>query len=238
MAVLPIAAVIGIVVGAIALVYLLLGGMGEGDAGANATTTASPSATPSASASPAASDGASPGAGGSSTSTVAPGAVDKTITLDVFNGTSPSVSGLAKKAATKLTTAGWTTDRIETWTGTPVTQTTVYYGTESQRASALSVVRTLGRGTAKLSPSKAGAGMAVVISNDYPGGGVARSTGRSSGANVSKSTTRSATAGAGETGSPRPTSPTASQTSQEDPTQGAGRGRTGPTATTSASPNN
>lgn len=170
MAVLPVAAVVGIVVGAIALVYLFLGGGGS-DAGADATTSVGPSA------SSAAPSTTAPAAGASSTgptgpsSAVAPGTVDKTIQLDVFNGTRPNVSGLGRKAANRLTAAGWTTGKIATWDGPALTQTTVFYGTAEQKASAQAVVKALGRGTVKLSPSRAGTGMSVVVANDYPGAG-------------------------------------------------------------------
>jgi hypothetical protein len=164
MAALPIAVVVGIVVGAIALVYLFLGG-GNGDAGSQATTSVEPSPTATT-----ASDAADATSTPSSSETSVSGEVDKTITVDVFNGTSPSVSGLARKAANKLTAAGWTTGRIETWTGAPVAQTTVYYGQDSQKASAQSVARTLSsRAVTRFSQTKAGNGLVVVVGNDYSG---------------------------------------------------------------------
>jgi len=180
MAVLPVAAVVGIVIGAIALVYLFLGGMGGTD---NATTTAaSPSsASPTAAASgPAGAAAPSSNPSDMATGTASAGAVDKTVTVAVYNGTSPTVSGLARKASTKLSAAGWTLGKVETWTGTPVTETTVFYGTEAQRPTATAIAKSLGRGVAKLSATKAGAGIAVVVGNDYPGAGAARPTGMTS----------------------------------------------------------
>lgn len=177
MAALPVAAVVGIVIGAIALVYVFLGGGGS-DVGADATTNAAPS--PSASASPTASGGGAPSVGDARPYAAEPRAVDTSTTLDVYNGTTPAVSGLARKAATKLTTAGWTTDRIETWTGAPVAQTTVFYGSAEQKATAQAVVKALGRGAVKLSSAKAGDGIAVVIGNDFPGAGADRNAGQTS----------------------------------------------------------
>jgi hypothetical protein len=192
MAILPVASVVGVVVGAIALVYLFLGGMGGSDAGLDATAKVTPSASATGTAAPAVS-GATPGSS-SSSSTLAPGSVDKTVTLDVFNGT--VTSGLAKKAGNKLVAAGWTTGRVETWTGAPVAQTTVYYAQDDQKATALAIVKILGRGTAKLSPSRAGTGMAVVIGPDYPGAGAARGgtapTGRSTGVTSTRNSSRTA----------------------------------------------
>ena len=131
MAVLPVAAVVGIVIGAIALVYLFLGGMGGTD---NATTAAAPSsASPTATASgTAAAVAPSSKPSDMATGTASAGAVDKMVTVAVYNGTSPTVSGLARKASTKLGAAGWTLGKVETWTGTPVTSST---GTTRKRAS-------------------------------------------------------------------------------------------------------
>lgn len=226
MAILPVAAVVGTVVGAIALVYVFLGGTGGSDAGADATTNATPSATSSATASggPAASGSVSPTGDGSSSSTLAPGSVDTSIVLDVFNGT--STSGLAKKAGTKLIAAGWTTGRIETWTGSPVAQTTVYYGHADQKASAQAIVKALGRGTAKLSPSKAGTGMAVVIGNDYPGAGTGRPVAPTATSTGGASRSSTKTAGASTTGASGST----------DPRRSTGAGRSPAAATTSAGP--
>jgi len=205
MAVLPVAAVVGIVVGAIALVYIFLGGLGDGDAGTTATTTTAPSS--SVTTAPSTPSGSTSASG---TAGAFVGAVDKTIPLTVYNGTTPTVTGLARKAAGKLTAAGWTVGTPETWTGTPITSTTVYYGSDAQRGSALAVVKAIGRGSAKLSASKAGAGMAVVIGNDYPGAGAVvhtSTTGRVA------STTKSPTAGGSATKSPTSTHSGSSSTS-------------------------
>lgn len=174
MAVLPVAAVVGIVIGAIALVYLFLGGMGGGD---TATTAAAPSASPTAAASTSA--GAAAASGSPSASGLASdGTVDRLLPVAVYNGTQPTVSGLARKASTRLSTAGWKLGKIDTWNGTPVTETTVFFGSETQRATAMAVAKSLGRGVARLSAANAGAGITVVVGNDYPGAGAARPTGK------------------------------------------------------------
>jgi hypothetical protein len=203
MAVLPVAAVVGIVVGAIAMVYIFLGGLGDGDAGTTATTTAAPSTSSSTAASTAASSTSASGTAGAIA-----GTVDKTIPLTVYNGTSPTVTGLARKAGTKLTAAGWSVGTPESWTGSPLSTTTVYYGRDEQRASALAVVKVLGRGSAKLSASKAGTGMAVVIANDYPGAGVVHAS-----TTARVTTTKSSTAGGSATKSPTGTRSASSSTS-------------------------
>lgn len=217
MAILPVAAVVGIVVGAIALVYVFLG-MGSKDA-SDVATSAAPSPTPSA---PAAPSTAEASGGPSGSTTLSPGSVDKTIPLDVFNGT--GTSGLAKKAGNKLVAAGWTTGRIETWTGAPVAQTTVYYAEAGQKASAQAVVKTLGRGTAKLSPSRAGTGMAVVIGPDYPGANAARTTGTSQRpAGSTRSSTRTVSGS---------TAPASAGTSSSAPSSGESSGAASPSAST------
>lgn len=164
MAVLPIVAVVGIVIGAIALVYLFFGGLGgsgsspEGTASAPATT--APSTTASASASAPA-----PSTSAQASSTAPAGTVDKTITVSVYNGT--RTSGLARRAGTKINVAGWTLGTVATWTGAPVTETTVYYGTDSQEATATAVAKALGHGIARLSAAKAGTGITVVVGPDF-----------------------------------------------------------------------
>lgn len=205
MAALPVAAVVGIVVGAIVLVYWFLGG-GRSEVGTGPTTVASPSAA--ATSSPTASDAAASPSEDPSTSSAVGGTVDKSITLDVYNGTTPNVSGLARRAANKLTAAGWTTGKIETWADDPVTQTTVYYGSAEQKATAQAVVKAIGRGTVKLSESKAGAGMAVVIGNDFPGVGLKTSpTSRSTGRNRSATTPSGTPSGAESKTSPQASLP-------------------------------
>jgi hypothetical protein len=142
--------------------------------------------------------------------------VDKTIEVAVFNGS--GTSGLGRRAGDKLKAAGWTVAEPQTWTGDPVSVTTVYFGASTQRASAQSIVRTLGKGSVKLSAAKAGAGITVVIGPDFPGatGSPATRT-RSSTTRAGSSTTRSATS----TSSASSTTPGASgspTTSEDTPT--------------------
>ena len=193
MAVLPVAAVVGIVIGAIALVYLFLGGMGGSD---NAATTvpAPSSASPTAAASTTAGAAAPSGSASDPAGGVASGTVDKTLPVAVYNGSQPTVSGLARKASTKLSAAGWTLGKVDTWTGTPVTETTVFYGTETQRVTAMAVAKSLGHGVAKLSAAKAGAGITVVVGSDFQGAGLARPTGMVTHATNSKPSTAGGTA--------------------------------------------
>lgn len=213
MTALPVVVVAGIVLGAIFLVYTYFGGLSGSDAGSDATTTVSPTSSSSgteASSTPTESGSESP----TGSSGAAAGEVDKTITVDLYNGTKPLVSGLARKVAPKITNAGWTTGRIETWTGTPVTVTTIYYGTSDQKATAQALAKALGRGTVKLSPGKAGGAghVAVVVGNDYPGAG--RSTKNSD-------STRSSTATRTSSGSTtKPSRTTPSQTSAPTETGG------------------
>ena len=200
-AALPVVAVLGVVVGAVALVWVFLGSLGGGTDSAStppaSTAAASSTAPGAASSAPASSPTAAPSS--------AAGTVDKTIPVAVYNGT--STSGLARKASTRLTAAGWTLGPVQSWTGGPVAVTTVYYRTEAQRASALSIVHTLGHGTAKLSVSKAGAGISAVIGADYPGAAGATTPTKHT-TTTHTSSTRSpvpAPTDAAPTGSPSPT---------------------------------
>jgi LytR cell envelope-related transcriptional attenuator len=165
MAVLPVAAVLGVVIGAFALVYLFFG-MGGSGAGSTATTaaasptaatTASPSATPDASAS-----GMST-ASDSMSSTASQAPIDRTLDVAVYNGS--SVSGMARKASSHLITAGWKVGTVATWPGATLSATTVFYATDAQRATAAAVAKSLGRGVVKLSAARAG--ITVVVGTDY-----------------------------------------------------------------------
>lgn len=190
MAALPVAAVVGIVVGAIALVYVLFGGLGGGSDTTAQPPASSPAAAPTSSG-PAAVPSSSPadGAGAGTPTSVVPGTVDKTIPVAVFNGS--GTSGLGRRAGDKLIAGGWKVGSPQTWTGAPVQVTTVYYGAEDQRASAVAIVKILKRGTVRMSASVAKAGITVVVGPDYP-----KSAGQSS------SRTRSSRGGTGATHSP------------------------------------
>jgi LytR cell envelope-related transcriptional attenuator len=204
MAVLPVVAVVGIVIGAVALVYVLFGKLGGGP-----DTVAQVTATPAASTSSAPTTATTPGAsaatpGASASATAAAGTADKTIKVSVYNGS--GTAGLGRKAADKLTAAGWPLGQLGNWTGAPITETTVYYGSEGQHASAQSIARTLGKGVLKLSAAKAGPGIAVVVGPDFRGG-TTGATGPTA-SRTRTTTTRGAGAGTGAgpaAGTPKPT---------------------------------
>jgi len=208
MAALPIIAVTGIVVGAIALVYVVLGSLSDGGTD-SAAPTSTPAGTPAAGASvtPSGSAAASePSEEVTPTSTAVAGTVDKTIQLTVYNGS--GTSGLGLRGAEKLRAAGWTVGEPATWTGAPVKTTTVFYATAAQRASAASVAKTLGRGAPKLSAAKAGVGITIVIGPDFPGASATRTRSGSSPAGTEGAATRTPTGGT--TPTPRTTTPAAS----------------------------
>ncbi len=162
--VLPLVALAAVVLAVVGLAYFLFG-RGSAVTTADGTPGVASSAAPSA-ASPAASAPASaspePSAG---TETAA--AIDKTVTLNFYNGTSPQVPGQSRKAASKLAADGWKIGTVLPWDGAPVTRTTVYYGEAAQLPTARAVVKALGGGTVKLNTIKTAQGMAVVIGNDY-----------------------------------------------------------------------
>jgi hypothetical protein len=208
MAALPVVAVVGIVVGAIVLVYVLFGKLGGAP---DSSTQAAPSATPTAGATAAPS--ATPTAAEpTSASPTVTESVDKTVPVAVYNAT--GTSGLARKVGNRLVAAGWTLGPVQSWTKGSVTATTVYYGTQEQRATALAVAKSVGHAAVRLSASKAGTGIAVVVAPDYPGAG------GSFGATSTRTRSTSQNAGATATKSPKATKPT-------DP---AGDGAPSPTA--------
>jgi hypothetical protein len=161
MAALPIVAVVAVVVGAIALVYVFFNGLGGSGTTSEATATATTGA-------PAAS-GSQAAPGTASTSPSASGTVNKKIPVAVYNGTNPSVTGLARKAAGKLTAEGFTLGTVAPWTGSPVTETTIFIGSEEQRPTAEAIAAVFGKGVVSVSSVKAGVGITVVVSNDFPG---------------------------------------------------------------------
>jgi hypothetical protein len=171
---LPLAALAAAVVGVIALAYVLFGrGASEpaasGDPVAAASVAATPSAVgsaPAGRASPGPSAGADPQSSpGASSASAAP--VDKSIVLNFYNGSSPNVAGLSRRAANELRASGWKIGNILPWSGSPVSRTTVYYANAEQLPTARAVIKALGVGSAKQSTANAPQGMTVVISNDY-----------------------------------------------------------------------
>ncbi len=99
----------------------------------------------------------------------AAGTVNKKTTLNFYNGSSPNIPGLSRKAAAVLQGQGWTIGEIETWTGTKVSRTTVFYSSDDQLATANEVVKKMGVGAAEKKTDLTKAGLSVVISNDYRG---------------------------------------------------------------------
>jgi hypothetical protein len=180
--VLPLAAVAVVVVGVIALAYVLFfKGTGTDSSGgtalpgATSSATAGPSGAAASQPAPAPSgDGGapSPAAGAASepaatASVAAGGTVDRTLTLNFFNGSDPQVPGLSRKAAAKFPAKKWKIGAFQAWTGEPVTQTTVFYTRPQDAATAAAVVKVLGVGTAAQATDKGGKGLSVVIFNDY-----------------------------------------------------------------------
>jgi hypothetical protein len=201
MAALPVVAVAAIVVGAIALVAVFLGGTGGPTAGANATTAATTTPTAAGSGTPSAA--ATGSASTSPTESSSPAAaVDKSLQVSVFNATSPAVSGLGRRVASKLEAAGWITGTVASWTGPQVLTTTVFYGKDEQRATAQALAKVLGHAALKLSASKAGPGLTVALGNDYTGAGT--TTGVRSSASPSHSASRSPASSAKPTRSSTP----------------------------------
>lgn len=164
---LPILALVVVVIGVLGLAYLFFGRGAASTSTATATGPASPG--PTAASAPAASAVSTPAPSasqnGAQPTSSAP--VDKTVTLNFYNGTSPNVPGLSRKASAELAGAGWTIGTVETWTGAPLGRTTVYYSSPEQLNTARAVVKVLGVGTVKLNTIRAAQGLAVVVSNDY-----------------------------------------------------------------------
>lgn len=99
-----------------------------------------------------------------SSATSTAGTVDKSIEIRVLN--SISVTGLAKRVATKLTDAGWTATSGGNSSTRNLSETRVYYGSKSDKATAVAIVADLGFGSTKQSSSAAGSGITVVLGQD------------------------------------------------------------------------
>jgi hypothetical protein len=166
MAALPVVAVAGIVVGAIALVYVVFGSLDKGtDAAAPPAPSTGAATSTTAAASP------SPSGGGASrtvspTASALSGTVDKSTPIAVFNGS--GTAGLGRVGGERLRTAGFSIGEPATWNGASLRTTTVFYADAQHRATALAVVKVLGRGVTRLSNNQ-GAGVTVVIGRDFPG---------------------------------------------------------------------
>jgi hypothetical protein len=94
--------------------------------------------------------------------------VDQTVSIVVLNGSKPATAGLAAKAATQLTGAGWSGAAISTRKPATFGPTTiVYYARTDLKPAALAVVKALGLGKARFSPARAGTAITVVVAADY-----------------------------------------------------------------------
>jgi hypothetical protein len=173
-AVLPLIAVALVVAGVVALAYTLLSGTvfsgGTDSAGQTPPARDLPVATgsPSVTSQPSRTPEATASASGKPTASARPtrtARVDKSIVLSIFNGS--DVRGLSRQAAAALEQEGWKHGEPKNWEGTPVEETTIFYSTADQVASARAVRAVLGVGEVKASPSQAGEGITVVVQSDW-----------------------------------------------------------------------
>jgi hypothetical protein len=88
--------------------------------------------------------------------------VDKSLSFTVANGSGKR--GLAGRVTSALKSAGFAGVSVDTnpWHGTPVSQTTVFYAKDSQKATAEAIASALGNGTARKSSADANGGIVVV----------------------------------------------------------------------------
>jgi len=175
---LPSLAVLGVIAIVATVTWVLLKGVGGGssstDAGSADTSTSAPataSAKPSASAAThAATHGPTHSAtakASASPSVTKPAAVvvNKKAKLIVLNGT--TTAGLAKKASAALTDNGWTVGSVGNYSPKgAVKQTTVFYASGAQAATAKAVAAELGV-VAQQSDTKAAKGITVILGPDY-----------------------------------------------------------------------
>jgi hypothetical protein len=173
LAVLPLLAVVIVVAAVIGVAYTLFLKQSNQDSGSSVATGPSATATTPATSAPAASSPAasqpSASAGSATSSTTAATAkVDKTVAFKVYNGSSPVIPGIAGRGQAKLAAAGFTAGTVMAGTAsTPVAETTVYYATADQAATAKAMVKALGTGIARHSAAKAGSGIVVVMGSDF-----------------------------------------------------------------------
>jgi hypothetical protein len=125
-------------------------------AGTNAPATTQPSASSSKSSS------ASSSSAGASSSSAPAATADTSVAFTVANGSGKS--GLAGRVTSALKRAGFSGASVDTnrWHGTPVSQTTVFYAKDSQKATAEAIASALGNGTARKSSADANGGIVVV----------------------------------------------------------------------------
>ncbi|NLT54701.1 MAG: hypothetical protein GXX79_09060 [Actinomycetales bacterium] len=163
-AVAPVVAVVAVVAVVLVGLWALVGSLGGQDSGGDpeAGPSASQPATPSDRPSQTPQQSQSPT---ESTEQQQP-QVDRSLTVKVLNNT--STAGLAKKAADQLKAAGWTIGEVTNHRPLgSVPQTTVYYATMAQRATAQAVAADLGTRTVQRSPTLAGNGLTAILASDY-----------------------------------------------------------------------
>ncbi|WIE64490.1 LytR C-terminal domain-containing protein [Curtobacterium sp. MCLR17_036] len=135
------------------------------------STSASATAKPSASSKPSASASSGSGSSGSGSSSsgaaAATPAQQGTTTVVVLNGT--TTSGLAARASTALTGAGWQVASTGDAGTTGSTATIVYYQQAAQAAVAQGVAKQLGVTAVQQSSAFPNADVSVVLGADYAG---------------------------------------------------------------------
>ncbi|WP_439692800.1 LytR C-terminal domain-containing protein [Curtobacterium sp. SP.BCo] len=129
--------------------------------------TSSASATPSASASSTPSASSSSSAPASQEPTAATPADQGATSVVVLNGT--TTTGLAAKASTALTSAGWKVTSTGDAGTTGTTATIVYYQQASQAAVAQGIAKSLGVTAVQQSAAFPNADISVVLGADYTG---------------------------------------------------------------------
>ncbi|HYY11479.1 MAG TPA: LytR C-terminal domain-containing protein [Kineosporiaceae bacterium] len=164
---LAVVVVVAAVIGVAYAVFLRPGADPANDAAGPGTTTQTSTAP--APSSPAASTAPSTAPSGSASPSTSPaattGTVNKNIAVTVYNGT--TIKGLARRAASALTAAGYKQNTV--LSGAPPVKadaTTVFYSKESQAATAAAVAKALGVGKAEMTTQNIGAGLVVVTGTD------------------------------------------------------------------------
>lgn len=155
----------GVLVGIGVLVLALLSGsVSTPDSGT--ATTPSATSTPKATTSPSASPSSSTGAGSGAAAAATP-AQQGTTSVVVLNGT--TTTGLAGRATTALTGAGWKITSTGDAGTTGTTQTIVYYRQAASAAVAQGIAKSLGTTAVQQSAAFPNADVTVVLGADYTG---------------------------------------------------------------------
>lgn len=161
----------GVLVGIGVLALGLATGGDSFDSTSGTTTTSSPTASasgrPSSSPSSSSSSSSSAGTGSSSGATAATPAQQGTTTVVVLNGT--NTTGLAGRASTALSGAGWRITSTGDAGTTGTTQTFVYYRSAASAAVAQGIAKSLGTTAVQQSAAFPNADVSVVLGADYTG---------------------------------------------------------------------